>query len=63
LAKQKEKADKKEPVAAAAVAEAPPPAVKPATKSMKTPKLAAKHKSRLPRRQKKAAKKAAAGRL
>jgi hypothetical protein len=59
---KKEKAEKKEPVAAEAVAEAAPVAAKPATKSVKIPKLAPKNKSRLPRRQKKARQKAA-GRL
>jgi len=54
---KKEKADKKE----AAVAEAAPVA-KPNTKSVKVGKLAPKNKSRLPRRLKKAQKKAA-GRL
>jgi hypothetical protein len=63
LAKQKEKAEKKEaapPVVA--VVEAPPVEAKPATKSLKKGKLPPKNKSRLPRRQKKAQHKAA-GRL
>ena len=58
MAKQKEIADKKEP-AAVSGGEATPAAVKPATKSLKKPKLAPKNKSRLPRRQKKAQQKAA----
>jgi hypothetical protein len=62
LAKQKEKADKKEPAEAIANVEAPPVAAKPSTKSVKKPKLAPKNKTRLPRRQKKAAQKGA-GRL
>jgi hypothetical protein len=55
LAKQKETADKKAPAAAVSGGEATPAAAKPATKSLKKPKLAPKNKSRLPRRQKKAA--------
>jgi hypothetical protein len=60
LAKRKEKTE--EAAAPAPVVEAPPPAPKPQTKSSKIPKLAPKNKSRLPRRVKKAQKKAA-GRL
>jgi hypothetical protein len=59
---KKEKADKQESVETVPAAQAPPPAPKPNTKSVKIPKLAPKNKSRLPRRQKKARQKAA-GRL
>ena len=62
MAKQKEKAEKKESAPDVSGGEAAPPAAKPATKSVKIPKLAPKNKSRLPRRQKKARQKAA-GRL
>lgn len=62
MAKLKEKADKKESVAAVVEATAPPAVVKPATKSSKIGKLLPKNKSRLPRRQKKAQQKLA-GRL
>jgi hypothetical protein len=60
LAKRKEKegADTKETAAPAPVAAAPVAEPKPATVSVKIPKLAPKNKSRLPRRQKKAQKKA-----
>ena len=51
---KKEKADK---IEAPAPVEAPPAVAKPATKSVKIPKLAPKNKSRLPRREKKAQKK------
>jgi len=66
-AKQKEAPEKKDTVkkeTAAVVAggEAPVPAAKPSTKSVKVGKLLPKNKSRLPRRQKKARQKAA-GRL
>jgi hypothetical protein len=61
LAKRKEKTEEAA-AAPAPVVEAPPPAPKPQTKSSKIPKLAPKNKSRLPRRVKKAQKKAA-GRL
>jgi hypothetical protein len=70
LAKKKEVADKQEPEVKAPAVEAPPAAPKPATKSLKVGKLPPKNKSRLPRLQKKAKKKAeqkakdsAAGRL
>jgi len=62
LAKRKEAPETKESAAAVPVVEAPPPAPKPATKSIKIGKLPPKNKSRLPRRQKKARQKAA-GRL
>ncbi len=58
----KKEAKKKEAAPPAAVAEAPAAAPKPATKSTKVGKLLPKNKSRLPRREKKAQKKAA-GRL
>jgi hypothetical protein len=56
LAKAKAKDIEQPTEAAAAAAQAP----KPATKSMKIGKLLPKNKSKLPRRQKKAQKKAAA---
>jgi hypothetical protein len=59
LAKRKEVADKQESAATVAGGEAPLAAAKPSTKSVKKQKLAPKNKSRLPRRQKKAQKKAA----
>jgi hypothetical protein len=62
LAKQKEKADKKESPAIVSGGEATVAETKPATKSMKKGKLQPKNKSGLPRRQKKAQMKAA-GRL
>jgi hypothetical protein len=52
-------ADEKPPAAAVVDGEAPIEAAKPATKSKKKGKLLPKNKSRLPRRQKKAKKKAA----
>jgi hypothetical protein len=62
LAKRKETAVKDESVAPVVTAEAQPAGAKPSTKSAKKGKLPPKNKSRLPRRQKKAQKKAA-GRL
>jgi hypothetical protein len=62
LAKQKEMADKKESAATVSGGEASLAGAKPSTKSVKKGKLPPKNKSRLPRRQKKAQKKAA-GRL
>lgn len=62
LAKQKEIADKEESAATVLGGEPSLAGAKPSTKSLKKGKLAAKHKSRLPRRQKKARQKAA-GRL
>jgi hypothetical protein len=53
-------ADKKKSAVEASAPPASAPEVKPATKSLKVGKLRAKNKSRLPRRQKKAQKKAAA---
>jgi len=60
LAKKKTAAD--ETAQSETPAVAAPVAPKPETKSVKIPKLAPKNKSRLPRRQKKALKKAAAKR-
>jgi hypothetical protein len=60
LAKRKEVADEKVTEEAVASSEAPPiETVKPATKSLKRGKLLPKNKVRLPRRLKKAQKKAA----
>jgi hypothetical protein len=61
LAKQKEMADKQDSGAVASGGEASPTEVKLSTKSVKKAKLAPKNKSRLPRKQKKAKQKAAAG--
>ena len=58
MAKRKE--DKTETAAAVPAVEAPPAVAKPATKSMKKGKLLPKNKARLPRKLKKAQKKAAA---
>ena len=62
MAKRKEISDQKEPAATVASGEASLAEAKPSTKSVKKAKLPPKNKSRLPRRQKKAAQKAA-GRL
>jgi hypothetical protein len=62
LAKRKETGDKKESAAPVSGGEAPVAESKPSTKSVKKGKLLPKNKSRLPRRQKKAQRKAA-GRL
>ena len=59
LAKRKEIADEKESTATVSGGEASPAGAKPATKSVKKGKLPPKHKSRLPRRQKKDQQKAA----
>jgi hypothetical protein len=58
MAKEKKEQESKS-TEAAKVAAAPPPAPKISTKPAKIPKLQKKHKTRLPRRQKKAAQKAA----
>jgi len=62
MAKRKEMAEEKAPVAPVVVSEAALVESKPSTKSLKKGKLPPKNKSRLPRRQKKAQHKAA-GRL
>jgi len=62
LAKRKETADQKESAAPVAGGEAAVEEPKPSTKSLKKGKLLPKNKSRLPRRLKKAQRKAA-GRL
>ena len=62
MAKRKETADEKDSAAPVTGGEAPVPESKPSTKSVKKGKLLPKNKSRLPRRQKKAQRKAA-GRL
>jgi hypothetical protein len=70
MADEKKPKERKKPIApdadAAADKKAPPPVVaepaaKPQTKSTKIPKLQKKNRSRLPRRQKKASQKVAAG--
>jgi hypothetical protein len=60
LAKQNEAAGKKDSPATVAGGEAPLAATKPSAKSVKVGKLLPKNKSRLPRREKKAQRKAAA---
>jgi hypothetical protein len=60
MAKEKKNQENKSTEAANVAAAPPPPAPKISTKPAKIPKLQKKHKTRLPRRQKKAAQKAAA---